>query len=600
MALCHFGQSLQGHAPRALPIIRKQYKQIKKLAGQCIDDFAHKALFTRAMMQAIQGNTGAALQGFQQALDAINPDINRFDKAICAYIYALYCQKTGFNELAVLKLKQSRNLFEWIQATAVVDYQNQLLDAWNDNSSRTGAVKDNAVSVSNSVTHDGIDLFSVIKSTHVISSEYELSELLKRMLPLIVENAGAQKGVLVLIDDQHLYVKASSNDRGEVVVYDDLPVAQFDISQPILNFTSNTGEAVILEHAHLTGRFVNDPYIVKNKVRSLLCMAISHKNKLTGLLYLENNLTSGAFNQNRTQVLNILATQASISIENATYFRHINQLNVAYERFVPKSFLSYLNKDSILNIRVGDQVKKEMAVMFADIRNFTGISENMSSEQVFDLLNEVWGLLNPVIDKHGGIIDKYIGDSIMALFPDDKASAVLAAVEMQKLMHDFNALRKQQALFPLRMGIGINAGVLNLGTLGSDTRLNTTVIGDTVNVASRLEGLSKQLDAQVIFTLNTLEQQARTATLSYRNLGKLPLKGKERGVSILEEYSTHPEAHRRSIEAHLPLFEQIVAAFEAEDHSNCRRLITAYQLQFPEDAAVNFIETCIPAQAAGL
>lgn len=598
VALCHFARHLESPDPKTAGILRKRLKQISKLAKQCVDDFAHKALFTEAMLSAVLGKTGAALLQFQQALDATDPAINRFDKALCSFIYARYCARVGFRELAVLKLKESRSLFEWIQATAVVDYQNSLLEEMDANGS-AGGLKDFSVSVSSSVTHDGIDLFSVIKSTHVISSEYELNELLKRMLPVIIENAGAQKGVILLIENNQMFVKASSDDQGEVVVYDELPVSQFDISLPILNFTSNTGESVILEHAHLSGRFVNDPYIVKNKVRSLLCMAISHKNKFTGLLYLENNLTSGAFNQNRTKVLNILATQASISIENATYFKHINQLNVAYERFVPKSFLSYLNKDSILNIRVGDQVKKEMAVMFADIRNFTSISENMGSEDVFDLLNEIWGLLNPVIARHGGIIDKYIGDSIMALFPDDKASAVLAAVEMQKLLQDFNALRRQQGLFQLRMGIGINAGILNLGTLGSDTRLNTTVIGDTVNVASRLEGLSKQLNVQILMTGNTLEKQSNPDALLYRNLGKLPLKGKERGVTILEEYSAQPESYRQSIARNIDLFNQIVTAFEKDDFQTCKTLIRSYQMLFPEDGVVNYLETRLPHTQRG-
>jgi adenylate cyclase len=150
-------------------------------------------------------------------------------------------------------------------------------------------------------------------------------------------------------------------------------------------------------------------------------------------------------------------------------------------------------------------------------------------------------------------------------------------------------LRKKEISVTDRHG-RINAGVLNLGTLGSDTRLNTTVIGDTVNVASRLEGLCKSLNAQVLFTHNTLEQQDKTAGLSYRRLGKLPLKGKEQGVALWEEYSAQPEAYRRSVEAHKPQFENIVSAYEAGDHARCRGLIKEYQLVFPEDGVVNWME----------
>jgi hypothetical protein len=109
-------------------------------------------------------------------------------------------------------------------------------------------------------------------------------------------------------------------------------------------------------------------------------------------------------------------------------------------------------------------------------------------------------------------------------------------------------------------------------------------------VASRLEGLCKSLNAQVLFTHNTLEQQDKTAGLSYRRLGKLPLKGKEQGVALWEEYSAQPEAYRRSVEAHKPQFENIVSAYESGDHARCSRLIKEYQLVFPEDGVVNWME----------
>jgi predicted ATPase/class 3 adenylate cyclase len=589
-AVCFFAYFLENprSKKRALSVVKKGYKKMDTLAIQCQVDFEHKSVFTLAMRQAIRADMGGALKQFQKAIDLIDPTTNRFDLALCNYIFGIYCRSMGIEDLAYLKIRESKNIFESMQATAVVDYQSAILEKLNP-VKESILTSDNSVSVSNSVSHEGIDLFSVIKSTHVISSEFELNELLKKMLPLIVENAGAEKGTILLLQNDRMYVKAFADNSGKVVIHKKLPVEEFDISVPILNFTSNTGQAVILEHAHMTGRFVNDEYISKNKVRSLLCMAITHKNKHTGLIYLENNLISGAFNQNRMQVLNILATQASISIENARYFSHINQLNIAYERFVPKSFLSYLNKDSILNIRVGDQVKKEMGVLFADIRNFTGMSEKLNSEEVFNLLNEIWGLLNPIIDKYNGIIDKYIGDAIMVLFPEKGPNAIRAAVEMQSFLKDFNQLRHQNDKFPIKMGIGINSGSLNLGTLGSDNRLNTTVIGDTVNIASRLEVLSKKLGAQILFTSNVLDKTA--SAKNYRNLGQIPLKGKEHGVTIMEEYASHPLNYKKKIEDNLPLFNQIIQSRDNGQLDECRSLIKTYQMEFPEDGVVNFIDS---------
>ncbi|TVQ41770.1 MAG: GAF domain-containing protein [Saprospirales bacterium] len=591
-AVCFFARFLEDSKfkRKALQQIKKEYKPIRKIAKQCKDDFEHKDAFVVAMLNALKGDVGKSLLLFQQSIDLMDMEKNRFDKALCNYIFGMYCKSIGIADLAYLKIKESRKLFELIQATAVVDYHNSLLNEFNK---YFGAIseRDSSVSVSNSITHEGIDLFSVIKSTHVISSEFELEELLKKMLPVIIENAGAEKGAIILLQKDKMLVKACTNNSGEVVFYKKLGVEDFDISVPILNFTYNTGQAVILEHAHLTGRFVNDEYITKNKVRSLLCMAITHKNKLTGLLYLENNLISGAFNQNRIQVLNILATQASISIENARFFSHINQLNIAYERFVPKSFLSYLNKDSILNIQVGDQVKKEMAVLFADIRNFTGISEKLNSEEVFNLLNEIWGLLNPTIEKYGGIIDKYIGDAIMVLFPQKGTNAIHAAIEMQKLLKDFNEMRQSEGDFIIKMGIGINSGSLNLGTLGSDNRLNTTVIGDTVNIASRLEFLTKKLGAQVLYTSKMLKPDE--PGIFYRNLGQLPIKGKEQGVTIIEEYSSQPFDYKVKIEKNIALFNQIIQLHDNGKSDQCKSLIQTYQMEFPKDGVVNFLESIL-------
>jgi len=217
------------------------------------------------------------------------------------------------------------------------------------------------------------------------------------------------------------------------------------------------------------------------------------------------------------------------------------------------------------------------------------MSEKLNSEEVFNLLNEIWGLLNPIIDKYNGIIDKYIGDAIMVLFPEKGPNAIRAAVEMQSFLKDFNQLRHQNDKFPIKMGIGINSGSLNLGTLGSDNRLNTTVIGDTVNIASRLEVLSKKLGAQILFTSNVLDKTA--SAINYRNLGQIPLKGKEHGVTIMEEYASHPLNYKKKIEDNLPLFNQIIQSRDNGQLDECRSLIKTYQMEFPEDGVVNFIDS---------
>jgi class 3 adenylate cyclase len=302
---------------------------------------------------------------------------------------------------------------------------------------------------------------------------------------------------------------------------------------------------------------------------------------------LENNLVTGAFTPDRIEILNILATQAAISIENAKYYKQINDLNIAYERFVPQSFLNQLDRKSIIDIRLGDQSSKTMSVMFADIRGFTSLSERKSPDEIFTLLNEIWGIINPIIDSHGGIIDKYIGDAIMALFPTSPAQALRAAVEIQHAILEFNAARASTGDF-IRMGMGVNHGTMILGTVGSEARLNTTVIGDTVNVAARLETLSKQLGAKVLLTSGMRDEIEEPFSFTFRNLGSHILPGKSQEMTILEEFSAIEGPLKEQIIAHLPLFNTFIDAFDRGDMQEASRHLTAYLLQVPDDHIAEF------------
>ena len=206
------------------------------------------------------------------------------------------------------------------------------------------------------------------------------------------------------------------------------------------------------------------------------------------------------------------------------------QINNAYARFVPREFLDQLGQDSILNVRLGDQIQKEMTVMFADIRSFTTLSENLTPEENFQFVNTLLSGLGPIIRKHHGFIDKFLGDGVMALFSESPDDAVNAAIEMQRNLHEFNQTRPKNSR--VRIGIGIHTGTLMLGTVGESRRMEGTVISDVVNVASRLETLTKVFGSGIIVSEETLSKL--TATFSQRSLGIVRVKGKRQAVSIYE------------------------------------------------------------------
>ncbi|RKZ82045.1 MAG: diguanylate cyclase, partial [Candidatus Parabeggiatoa sp. nov. 1] len=159
----------------------------------------------------------------------------------------------------------------------------------------------------------------------------------------------------------------------------------------------------------------------------------------------------------------------------------------AYERFVPRQFLSLLDKKSILDINLGDQIEKEMTILFTDIRGFTSLSETLTLQDNFEFLNSYLGQMGLIIKAHHGFIDKFIGDAIMALFPTGADDAVCAGIAMLKRLTEYNNLLQHASFEPINIGIGINTGPLMLGILGGQERMEGTVIADAVNVAARVE-----------------------------------------------------------------------------------------------------------------
>jgi len=218
-------------------------------------------------------------------------------------------------------------------------------------------------------------------------------------------------------------------------------------------------------------------------------------------------------------------------------------LTESYARFVPRDFLANLGKESILDVRLGDQIQKDMAVLFSDIRSFTTLSEKMSPAENFNFINSYLGRMSPIIQKHNGFIDKFIGDAIMALFDKQVLDAVAAGVEMQLYLKEYNAFRARRTYDPIQIGIGIHSGSLMLGTIGAEERLEGTVISDTVNLASRIENLTKVYGARIAVSESAIAE-IKDNQFSFRFLDRVKVKGKQKPVSIYEIIDGDEESDR--------------------------------------------------------
>ncbi len=218
------------------------------------------------------------------------------------------------------------------------------------------------------------------------------------------------------------------------------------------------------------------------------------------------------------------------------------QLNAALERFVPREFLSFLHKESITDIQLGDQVQMEMTILFADIWGFTSLSEQMTPQENFNFINAYLGRLGPVVRAHGGFIDKYVGDAIMALFPTGANDAVCAAISMLKALKEYNQTRRRQNRRPIWIGIGLHTGQVMLGTVGEAERMEGTVISDAVNVAERLEGLTKMYGASIVISQQTWDRLPDPLKDASRFLSRIQIEGKQETISIHEILDGDPKA----------------------------------------------------------
>lgn len=212
------------------------------------------------------------------------------------------------------------------------------------------------------------------------------------------------------------------------------------------------------------------------------------------------------------------------------------ETSFAISRFVPSEFMNFLQKDNIKNLRLGDFLKKEVTIFFSDIRGFTTLAESMESDDVFKFLNSYFRRTISIISKNHGFIDKILGDGIMAIFPNSPQDAVNASIEIVNSIKDWNRERAESNLKEIRIGIGIHFGTVSIGTVGIEERLDTTVIGDPVNVAARLESMTKQYHEIILLSENVYEKLDGITQALCKEIGETSIRGRNVPLTI---YALH-------------------------------------------------------------
>jgi adenylate cyclase len=210
------------------------------------------------------------------------------------------------------------------------------------------------------------------------------------------------------------------------------------------------------------------------------------------------------------------------------------ELKDSYARFFPSEYLQFLRKDSVTEVKLGDYVSKTMAVMFSDIRSFTTLSESMTPQENFNFVNAYLKRVSPEIRNHFGIIVKFLGDGMMAVFPEGADDAIKAGIAKQKRVQEYNLERQDSGKLPVQVGIGIHVGHMMLGMVGEDSRIQGDAYSDNVNLTARLEGLTKFYGVSMLISGQTLEHLSNPAQYQIRFLDRAIVKGRNEEIAVYE------------------------------------------------------------------
>ncbi len=594
--------------------IRVNQKWLKHWTDFAAINHRHKWMLVQAEYCKALGKGMEAMEYYDQAIEQAHEAEDLLIEALTNERAALIWDARNKDEFASYYMQKAHHCYQlWGSSAKVKDlerrYRHLIFRASQKSEKKAGST---LTSSFGGDSDQFLDLNTVLKAAQSISGEIMLPELLKKLMSIVIENAGAQKGLLLLEKRGQWVIEAEGSIETEApLVLQSIPIdtapeqGKLPVPRSIIHYVSRTRESVVLAHASEEGHFLQDEYVIQYEPKSILCMPLLNQGQLTGILYLENNLTTGAFTKDRLDVLNLLSAQIAVSIENAHFYTKMSRLNATFEQFVPKQFLRRIASEDWETIELGRGENAFLTILFSDIRGFTELSEQMSPQEVLNFLNSYLQRMNTPIHTHHGFVDKFIGDAIMALFesqygsPNEAArNAVNAAVGMQEAVKVYNRHRANCGYAPVSIGIGIHSGPVIVGTIGSEDRMDSTVLGDAVNLASRLEGLTKQYQSRIIVSSQTFRLLEDDTDLLWRELDYVAVKGKQKPVSIFEIFSTDPPPQLEGKQAIRQPYHEGLMYYYCREWGQAIRLFEECLQRFPADPVSKvFLNRCRNYQA---
>ncbi len=340
-----------------------------------------------------------------------------------------------------------------------------------------------------------------------LSIESDLDQLLQQIVDETFAIIRADRAVILLLDEdgnlEPRYLRTKRENES------------IKLSSSILEEVKNNKKAVLSSDAMLDERFKAAKSIIMQGIRSTMCVPLLYGDRLVGAMHMDSTLTSGAFTEKDLQLFQGIATQAAIAIENQRLAMKIEReaaTRAEFQRLLSPNLVEQIVSGALQLDQGGS--KRVVTMLFADIRGFTSMSERTPPEEMVKTLNQYFEMMVDVLFRHGGTLDKYVGDEVIGLFgapvmlPDAALRAVRCGLEMQRALEEFNRIRETNGQEPIHIGVGINTGTVIAGAIGSSRTLQYTVIGDPVNIASRLCNVAKAGEVIISdYTMRTVEDE---------------------------------------------------------------------------------------------
>ena len=313
---------------------------------------------------------------------------------------------------------------------------------------------------------------------------------------------------------------------------------------------------------------------------------LCHDGRSCAAVYVE---TGGRASAWEVSLAELFCRNATVALDNLRLHDRQLALLRAVERFVPGRVLDLLGRGDVTHVAVGDHLQREMTVLFADLRGFTALAERLSPEATFAFLNDFFAAVVPAIHDHGGVVDKYLGDGVMALFPGAPQDAVRAGLAMIARAREFAASRPELPA-PPRLGVGVHVGPMILGLVGAADRLDFTAVADSVNITARIERLTRTFGADLLVSRDVHDRLGPELHAQSRLLGQVELRGRGRAVELFEVYAADPPARRNAKAASRAPLADAIAAMQAGRWADARAALAALAATCPEDPAIDALD----------